>query len=189
MLKRLALNGFKSIKTMEIELNSLNIMIGANGAGKSNIISFFKMLNEMMADRFQQYVYVSGRAQSLLHFGSKVTPQMEAALDFEVENGLDRYQMRLFHAAGDSLIFAEETLSFLQTGFSAPRVDELGAGHLETKINRAAEDGVQTAKALRYLLNRCRVYHFHDTSSSASLRQTCYAGDNRWLMPDAGNLA
>ena len=189
MLKRLALSGFKSIKTMDIELNSLNIMIGANGAGKSNIISFFKMLNEMMADRFQQYVYVSGRAQSLLHFGSKVTPQMEAALDFEVENGLDRYQMRLFHAAGDSLIFAEETLSFLQTGFSAPRVDELGAGHLETKINRAAEDGVQTAKALRYLLNRCRVYHFHDTSSSASLRQTCYAGDNRWLMPDAGNLA
>lgn len=189
MLKRLALNGFKSIKTMEIDLNSLNIMIGANGAGKSNIISFFKMLNEMMADRFQQYVYVSGRAQSLLHFGSKVTPQMEAALDFEVENGLDRYQMRLFHAAGDSLIFAEETLSFLQTGFSAPRVDELGAGHLETKINRAAEDGVQTAKALRYLLNRCRVYHFHDTSSSASVRQTCYAGDNRWLMPDAGNLA
>lgn len=189
MLKRLALSGFKSIKTMEIELNSLNIMIGANGAGKSNIISFFKMLNEMMADRFQQYVYVSGRAQSLLHFGSKVTPQMEAALDFEVENGLDRYQMRLFHAAGDSLIFAEETLSFLQAGFSAPRVDELGAGHLETKINRAAEDGVQTAKALRYLLNRCRVYHFHDTSSSASVRQTCYAGDNRWLMPDAGNLA
>ena len=134
MLKRLALSGFKSIKTMEIELNSLNVMIGANGAGKSNIISFFKMLNEMMADRFQQYVYVSGRAQSLLHFGSKVTPQMEAALDFEVENGLVCYQMRLFHAAGDSLIFAEETLSFLQTGFSAPRVDELGTGHLDIRF-------------------------------------------------------
>lgn len=189
MLKRLALSGFKSIKSIEIELKPLNIMIGANGAGKSNIISFFKMLNEMMADRFQQYVYVSGRAQSLLHFGSKVTPQIEATLEFEVENGLDKYQMRLFHAAGDSLIFAEENLSFLQSGFTTPRVDELGAGHLETRINRAAEEGLQTAKALRYLLNRCRVYHFHDTSPLAEVRQTCYVGDNRWLMPDAGNLA
>ncbi|MEG3863580.1 AAA family ATPase [Microcoleus sp. herbarium12] len=33
----------------------LNILIGANGAGKSNFISFLKMLNEMMAGRFQHY--------------------------------------------------------------------------------------------------------------------------------------
>lgn len=189
MLKRLTLSGFKSIKKMELELGSINILIGANGAGKSNIISFFKMLNEMMADRFQQYVYVSGRAQSILHFGSKITPQIEATLKFEVENGLDTYQIRLFHAAADSLIFAEETLSFLQKGYTEPRIDNLGAGHPETKINQAAGEGMQTAKMLRFLLNRCRVYHFHDTSPQAEIRQTCYVDDNRWLMPDAGNLA
>jgi predicted ATPase len=33
------------------------------------------------------------------------------------------------------------------------------------------------------------VYHFHDTSSTADVRQSCYKGDKRWLMPDAGNLA
>ncbi|WP_242038992.1 AAA family ATPase [Anabaena lutea] len=56
MLQRVILNGFKSIKTMDIELRPLNILIGANGAGKSNLISFFKMLNEMMAGRLQQYI-------------------------------------------------------------------------------------------------------------------------------------
>lgn len=188
-LKRLTLNGFKSIKAIDLELHPLNILIGANGAGKSNLISFFKMLNEMMAGCFQQYIGTSGRAQSLLYFGPKTTLQIEAKLEFEVENGLDTYHMRLFHAAGDTLIFAEETLSFLQTDWGSPRIDPLGAGHQETKIGNAAENGKQTAKVLKYLLDRCRVYHFHDTSSTADVRQSCYVGDNRWLMPDAGNLA
>ncbi len=68
MLQRVILNGFKSIKTMDLELRPLNILIGANGAGKSNLISFFKMLNEMMAERLQLYIGTSGRLQSLLHF-------------------------------------------------------------------------------------------------------------------------
>ncbi len=173
---------------MDIELHSLNILIGANGAGKSNLISFFKMLNEMMTGRLQQYIGISGRASSLLHFGPKTTPRMEAKLEFEVENGADTYHIRLFHAAGDTLIFAEETLSFLQPGYRAPKIDELGAGHQETKISEAAAS-LPTAKTLKYLLDHCRVYHFHDTSSTAEVRQSCYAGDNRFLMPDAGNLA
>lgn len=188
-LQRLTLNGFKSIKAMDLELHPLNILIGANGAGKSNLISFFKMLNEMMAGRLQLYIGKSGRAQSLLHFGPKTTPQIEAKLDFEVENGVHTYNVRLFHAPVDTLIFAEETLSFLQTGWVSPRIDKLGAGHQETKIGEAADKGTQTARALRYLLNRCRVYHFHDTSSTANVRQSCYAGDDLWLMSDAGNLA
>lgn len=189
-LRRLTLNGFKSIKSIDLELHALNILIGANGAGKSNFISFFKMLNEMMAGRFQQYIGTSGRAQSLLHFGPKVTPQIEAKLEFEVENGVDKYDMRLFHAAGDTLIFAEESMSFQGEGWISPRTDGLGAGHQETKLIRAAkEDGQNTAKALKYLLDRCRVYHFHDTSATAAVRQSCYVDDSRWLMPDAGNLA
>lgn len=189
MLRRVVLSGFKSIKAMDIELCTLNVLIGANGVGKSNLISFFKMLNEMMAGRLQQYIGTSGRAQSLLHFGPKVTPQMEAQLVFEAENGMDTYAMRLFHAAGDTLVFAEERLSFLQTGFTSPKVVPLGSGHQETRIGEAADKGEPTAKVLRHLLNYCRVYHFHDTSPTARVRQYCYIGDNRWLMPDAGNLA
>lgn len=188
-LQRLTLNGFKSIKAMDLELHPLNILIGANGAGKSNLISFFKMLNEMMAGRFQLYIGTSGRAQSLLHFGPKITPQIEAKLEFEVENGVDTYQLRLSYAAGDTLIFVEETLSFLQTSFTSPKIDELGVGHQETQISKAAKENKITAKKLKYLLDRCRVYHFHDTSSTAGVRQSCYVGDNRWLKPDAGNLA
>src|SRR5713101_5074620 len=120
-LNRLELRGFRSIKGMELNLSSLNVMIGANGAGKSNLISFFKMLNEMMGSRLQQYIATSGRAQSLLHFGPKITLQIEAKMEFEVDNGVDTYSLRLFHAAGDTLIFADETLSFHQRGYPHAR--------------------------------------------------------------------
>lgn len=189
MLRKVEIKGYRSIKNVTLELRPLNVLIGANGAGKSNFVSFFKMLNEMMGGRLQQYIGTSGRAQSLLYFGPKVTPQLEGQLEFEADNGLDWYSMRLFHAAGDMLVFAEETLRFLQTGYSNPKVVSLGAGHQETRIGEEANRGEQTAKAVRHLLNQCRVYHFHDTSPTARVRQYCYISDNRWLMPDAGNLA
>ena len=188
-LQKVTLTGFKSIKSMDLDLRPLNVLIGANGAGKSNLVSFFKMLNEMMAGRLQQFVATSGRAQSLLHFGPKVTPQMEAQLEFEVDNGVDTYALRLFHAAGDTLVFADERLSFRQTGYTRPKVVTLGSRHEETRIAQEADKGEPTAKVFRHLLNHCRVYHFHDTSPTARVRQYSYIGDNRWLMPDAGNLA
>lgn len=189
MLRRVILNGFKSIRKMNLKLRPLNVLIGANGAGKSNLVSFFKMLNEMMGGRLQRYIGASGRAQSILHFGPKVTTQMEATLEFEVDNGVDIFSMRLFHAAGDTLIFADESLSFHQTNYPRPKSVSLGSGHQETRIGQEADKGDPTAKVFRHLLNYCRVYHFHDTSPTARVQQYCYVGDNRWLMPDAGNLA
>jgi len=188
-LQTLVLRGFKSIRDMRLELRPLNILIGANGAGKSNLVLFFKMLNEMMGGRLQRFVATSGRAQSLLHFGPKVTPQIEAVLRFDVENGTDTYQIRLFHAASDTLVFAEEMLRFQQTGYPRPKELSLGAGQQETLIGDEADQGDVMAKVFRRLLNNCRVYHFHDTSSTARVRQYCYVGDSRWLLPDAGNLA
>ena len=189
LLKSVQLEGFRSIKSCEVNFRSLNIMIGANGAGKSNFVSFFKMMNEMMGGRLQQYISTTGRAQSNLYFGPKVTPQLSAQIKFEADNGSDTYFMRLFHAAGDSLVFAEETLSFLKHGSNRPQEVSLGSGHQETRVTERAKEGHPVAKVLRHLLNHCRVFHFHDTSQTARVRQYHYIGDNRFLMPDAANLA
>lgn len=188
-LKKVEIKGFRSIKNATLELRPLNIMIGANGAGKSNLIAFFKLLNELTAGRLQQHMGSTGRATANLHFGPKVTPHLEAEIEFEVDGGTSTYRIRLFHAAGDSLIFADESLSFHQAGYREPKVSSLGSGHQETRIGSTAEEGDVTARTLRYLLNSCRVYHFHDTSSTARVQGYCYVGDNRWLMPDAANLA
>lgn len=194
-LRKVTVKGFRSIRETTLEIRPLNVLIGANGAGKSNLIAFFKLMNELMGGRLQQYVAATGRATANLHFGPKKTPQLEAELEFDVDNGTNTYRMGLSHgmglshAAGDSLIFAEETISFQQTGYTTPKVVLLGSGQEETRIRDKLEEGDVTAKNLTYLLNDCRVYHFHDTSPSVRVLQYCYVGDKYWLMPDAANLA
>ena len=192
-LNSITIRGYRSLKEATLELCPLNVLIGANGAGKSNLISFFKMLNELMAGRLQQYVASTGRATSCLYFGPKVTPHLEAELEFETDSGvIDTYRMRLSHAAGDTLIFTEECLSFRRPGFANAREQQLGPGQGETLIGTTADgDGpsMRTARVFRHLLNNCRVFHFHDTSPSAPVRNFGYVGDSKPLMPDAGNLA
>ncbi len=194
-LQRVILNGFKSIKEMDLELRSLNVLIGANGAGKSNLVSFFKMLCEMIEGRLQRWIAEAGRAQSVLHYGPKRTQEMEATLTFErLPGGIavnHRYHQRLLHVAGDTLAFAEEAIdSVLDSGTAPGRpLVALGAGHLESRIKHEAETGNQTVGVFRDLLSGCRVYHFHDTSPTARTRAYSYVGNDRWLMPDAGNVA
>ena len=43
-LKRIRINGYKSIEKLDLQMSSINILIGANGAGKSNFISLFTFL-------------------------------------------------------------------------------------------------------------------------------------------------
>ncbi len=44
-IDRITLNGFKSIERLEdFALEKLNVLIGANGAGKSNFVDYFRML-------------------------------------------------------------------------------------------------------------------------------------------------
>ncbi|MBI2807351.1 MAG: AAA family ATPase [Planctomycetes bacterium] len=187
MLRRLVLKGFKSIKAMDLELRPLNVLIGENGAGKSNLVSFFKLLQEMMAGRLQQFIGANGYAHSLLYFGPKLTPQMDAQLRFEVENGDVTYAIQLTHGAEDLLFFSHESLTFVPNDHGKLKFMPLGSGHKETRIRRPTKE--RERLRLRRLLDRCRMYHFHDTSPTARVRQSCFIRDNRALLPDAGNLA
>jgi predicted ATPase len=110
MLKNIAIKGYKSIRELNLELKPINVLIGANGAGKSNFISFFKLLIWIMqpSGQLQFFVGQSGGASSFLFDGAAVTPQLEAELSFEIL--LDRYDysFKLSYAVSDTFIFAEE---------------------------------------------------------------------------------
>jgi predicted ATPase len=75
-VRRIVVRGFKSISALDLSLEHLNVLIGANGAGKSNFIGVFRLLNELSEERLQTYVARSGGASGLLHFGRKVTSEI-----------------------------------------------------------------------------------------------------------------
>jgi predicted ATPase len=189
-LKSLALEGYKSIKSCpELTFGSLNVLIGANGSGKSNLLSFFKLLNYAMTEGLQIFIGRAGGARSLLHFGPKATPQCSAKMIFQTETGQNIYHCRLFHAAPDTLIFGGESIRFQRTGSPEHGPLVLGAGHKESALLLPEYASNATAKFFRNTLPRFRAYQFHDTSAESHLRGRARVDDNRFLYSDGGNLA
>lgn len=215
-LKSIRVAGWKSIKDSgKIELGALNVFIGANGAGKSNLVSFFKLLSEMIGGRLQEFIATSGGANSVLHYGAKVTKVLKAGLEFETETGTNGYYMSLVYADVDSMIFRDEggidifsgplpeapggvdTLIFRDEAIESRQdpgwLDQLGgmfrSGHRETLLVQEAKEDNETAKVVRHLIDSCRVYQFHDTSRNSQIRGPSYVDNDRLLMPDGGNLA
>jgi predicted ATPase len=188
-LTQLTVRGFKSIKDQTLELNRLNVLIGGNGVGKSNLISVFKFLREIYDGNLQTYISVAGGANSILHYGRKCTQSISMQAVFADEGSSDRnlYQVSLHPTDQDSLIFSSEKTGFHKSAdYQDPYWNLLSTGHLESKIKNGT---TRIDKWVTDDLASYRVYHFHDTSSSAPVKQTGDVDDNRFLQVDARNLA
>ncbi len=85
-ISTVSIEGFKSIKSLKnFDLNSgLNILIGANGAGKSNLIGFFKFLNSLVNERTQLVTKKLGGANNILYNGSQVTRSFKGEVYFNM---------------------------------------------------------------------------------------------------------
>ncbi len=188
-LQELSLFGYKSIRELKnLRLDpGLNVLIGANGSGKTNFIRFFELLGHMMdpSKGLQNYVSQRGRANAFLFRGMKVTQEFSADLRF----GMNAYRFSL-HAADDgSLYFASESAPYHApaSGRTTSTSNPLGSGHIETRLLTTLPTG--TIAWARTALSGWRVYHFHDTTPSAPVMGLCNVVDDRILHGDAGNLA
>lgn len=189
-LKNITIDGYKSIRHMSLELRPLNVLIGANGAGKSNLLSFFKLLSEMRRGRLEKFVGQSGGANSLLFYGAKTTRQFGAVLELKTPVERSEYAFQLAFSAGDKLTFGEEKLHFedliLEDG---PQTKDFGGGHFESKLADAVEPGIRGVDTFQRGLRYCGPFQFHDTSDSATVRLYSPVANDRPLRNDAGNLA
>ena len=191
-LATITLRGFKTIQDLEsFNPRPLTVLIGPNGVGKSNFISFFRMMGWMLADsgNLQLYVGQQGGAGKLLHHGSRITREIEAELTIQTDVGENQYSFRLVFAAGDTLIFADESYRFSRNiyGSTAPWI-VTGAGHRGPLLLEKAY-GDPTARVIRDILQRIIVYQFHNTADNARIRGKWAVNDNRYLKEDAANIA
>ena len=185
-LNRIRLKGFKSVKDLDLELGAINVLIGSNGAGKSNLISFFRMLNELTEGHLQLFIGRSGGANAMLRYGTKVTNSIDAGVYFD-RNG---YEIQLVPTENDRLVFGEEILCLIKST-SAIHRESLGNGHKEALAPGEYENSMYYSVANHVMpaLYSWKVYHFHDTSSTSRVKQTGDLHENDQLEPDAGNLA
>jgi predicted ATPase len=113
-LKEMHIKGYKSIdgqRGQTISLGDLTVLLGANGSGKSNLISFFKMLNFMTTGALQQYVGRQGVSR-LLFYGPKRTESISFELTFASESARDTYEVQLSHGLPDRLFVSGEKITY-----------------------------------------------------------------------------
>ena len=183
-IKKLTIEGFKSIRKLEdFELRSLNVLIGANGAGKSNFVGFFRLLRELIDQKLQLAVAIEGGADACLYMGPKVTHRLVGKLYF----GANSYEFALAPTVDNRLVFESEVVRFKG---DLKVVLDLGSGHLEARLNEPFVRGSEGLKQDVFsAVSSWVVYHFHDTSSTAGVRRQGPINDNEFLRPNADNLA
>ena len=186
-INSVTLRGYKSIATLEkFELRNLNVLIGANGAGKSNFISLFKLMAALADGNLQTYVQQQGGPDVLLHGSRKRTEQIDAEIYFKangsgVANG---YRVSLIPTQDNRLIFSrEETWINGRYGITSM---PLGTAHEEAKLKK---DTQPVSTYVRPAMQSWRQYHFHDTSQTATVKRPHGSNDNIRLKAAADNLA
>lgn len=171
-LKQIQLKGFKSIRNINLKLKHLNVLIGANGVGKSNFISFFRFMNKLVQKDLQFFVAQQGGADRFLHFGRHVTDAIEIELLF---NNSNSYVCSLVPDQTGGIIFKHE---YYQEDSFKTDLANIGDKESNFKVSNIAA-----------YLSDWQVYHFHDTSDTAKIKQSGIIYDNERLRPQAENLA
>ena len=167
-LSKLKIEGYKSIASCEIELQRINILIGANGAGKSNFIGFFKLIKAILDEKLQRTVGEMGGPDMLLHFGRKKTESMSAELFF----GNNGYKFTLKPTQDNRMMFDNECLWWNVRGDWKP-----SSGHFETYAH-TQKDATKIYDFVIPAMRSWRVYHFHDTSATATVKQIHSINEN-----------
>lgn len=171
-LTKLTVRGFKSIKSLEdFELRNLNVLIGANGAGKSNFIGLFKMLTALDRNKLKLFTAQNGGPDALLYYGRKTTERFSMEMFFSKEN----YGFSLVPTSSNIFVFEEE--HYVSPTLLVPFHSQ---GGQESMLNDSAGLGSKFT---------WQTYHFNDTSESAKVKQLHGLHDNLLFKPDAANLA
>jgi len=182
MVERLIIKNYKSIRELDLWLRPLNVLIGANGAGKSNFVSFFQLANQVFTGRLKEFSLRKG-ADNLLHHGMDEDGYLEGLIDFDNTNA---YEFRLIAGPDESLKVLTEGdywngYKDTSKDYSQWHWNAMHQGYLKEQSARA--------KHVRRYLSSFRVYHFHDTSEESAMKKSCNVHDNQFLSTDGSNLA
>ena len=142
-LESISIKGFKSIRDVEVKLRDINVLIGANGSGKSNFLEVFSFLQAIQRkggvvgidhDSLREYVARAGGAERLLHFGSRVTSKIDVLIGFR--DALNPDSISLFATDSDTLTIGLASLQYMRSLSTAPPQEGVKSQNSDTSVNQ-----------------------------------------------------
>ena len=189
-IRSVTIEGFRSLRNIQsLELPQLTVLIGANGAGKSNLIRFFEMLSWMLKSKnLQEFIVRHGGGDDQFFMGARKTPRIHAELSLETATGQNDYRFDLVHVfAGDSVMLMNEAYRYSARDISTQaKWTEVGTAGKESGL---LEMKSKTAQTIVALLRQCATYQFHDTSINSAIHNRWDVSESFRLRSDGGNLS
>ncbi len=187
MLKSIAIENFKSIKNQKIELTKLNILIGQNGAGKSNFISLFKFLERLVNNQLSDYIFRAGGINNFLYNGYAQSDFFKIMIKLGKSTiDSNTYQFKI-NSNGEDFAFTNEMYGYWQENYSQPKEYLIKSNGRESGLKSIA---IEKAGSYVYkYLKDLKLNHFHDTSDNASFKIAQEIDDVYYFKNEAENLA
>ena len=193
-VKKISINGFKSIRELnEFELRDINIIIGANGAGKSNLVQVFQLLMAMRRKNLQKFIQENGGVDNFLHNGPKNTPAIKIGFEFDSHSvnaqGSNFYRFELTPTVEETFLVSEERKYANNNwrSYGSPFPESRLFDERDEKSFVGSWNGV--GHFVYESISKWMVYHFHDTSSTAPMRRSEIVEDNKVLRENGSNIA
>jgi predicted ATPase len=150
MLKKLQVQNFKSILSDSVELGQLNVFIGENGSGKSNLLEALAVMSAAKQERLDlEGLYSKGvrLAKPELTFssfnGKKQQPHIEISVDFQSEKQLMMIKSIIEADMTDEAVFK------WKDSFEQKEQEQQQQDILKHVLNiSAAEDKLELVRAL-----------------------------------------
>ena len=176
-IDRLQVEGFKSIRKMDLEMRDINVLIGGNGSGKSNLLSLFELFRVSTTD-WREFFKRKGGANTFLFYGSKVTKSINVKYVF---NDL-AYSFSLVDSLPDDLDYENITLRKVENN------QEKILFNTNVNDNRIF-DKRKYNDWWKLVAFSGMVFHFNDTSETSGIRRSSNIHNSTNLNPDGSNLA
>jgi len=194
MIQSIKIANFKSIYRADVQLNNLNILIGQNGAGKSNFISFFKFLERLSEQQLAQYIFQSGGINSFLHKGFEESQEIRFNLELNSGNPnyLNIYEVKIISDGENYIIDSEEFGYWEKHSYDSPFLNSTHTQSKEARLKTTANSKYFKNKISQYIYNylkKLKLFHFHDTSDNAAIKLPQPIDDAYFFKNEGQNLA
>ena len=195
MIDKIVIENFKSIRKLELKLNPINVLIGSNGVGKTNFIGFFKLLNQIYAQNLQTWIAQNGGANNILHYGLKNSDYLVGEIVFrDTDNRATNKYIFNLNPNQNTLTFEGEDVLYNQHTSMISKNEKWESSSYAYSNSNKEESYLLTFRYGRFqymnsFFSNFAIYHFHDTSNTSKIKQSCNVNDNKMLKEDGSNLS
>lgn len=125
---RVGIKNYRSLANVDLPLGPLNVLVGANGAGKSNLLSTFRFLASLIRLDLAETLSAAGGMDNVLFHGERnksrrLSIELEAiATQYSNTNATDVYGLSLSAPRGGGYVVREESFQFKRTKGQGRRI-------------------------------------------------------------------